>query len=235
MILASVYRLILVIVLAYSHGIRTMNAPSQPQKEFNFSPDIKAHGLAEAATSFATTNKCPKDASLAEFTCFCISYQENGFNENFGTHSRTISQDPLRVQALLLLIGDPTENNEVAETLFYSAAIEGHIDTLRFFINNGYGIRSHQRGFDDMSRRTTALHHAAFHGRLETVTLLADNGADLNQIGLVYIGMTALELAQDENHTAVVNFLRARGALERPRPTNIVSACFWSRCSELSQ
>lgn len=222
MIFTSLYHLVLVIVLAYSQGLRAMNAPCQSQQELRFSADAKVRNLADAAKNFTKTGVCPADDSSAIFSRFLISYQVHGFDQNFGTHQREISQDPIRVQALLLLIDDRAENDRAAEALFYSAASEGHINTLQFFIENGYGIRRNQRGFDDNSRRTIALHHAAFAGRFEAVTLLADNGAELNQIGVLHIGMTALELAQDEGHAAVVNFLRERGAHERQRPSNIV-------------
>jgi hypothetical protein len=198
--------------------MRAMDVPRQ--QEFNFSAEARKR--ADTAKNFITTDEYPADAPFDTFVRFWTFYQEHGFDQNFGTHQREISQDPIRVQALLLLIDDRAENDRVAETLFYSAAIEGHINTLRFFIENGYGIRRDIRGFDDSSRRTIALHHAAFAGRLEAVTLLADNRAELNQIGLLHIGMTALELAQERGHTAIVDLLRGRGARERQRPSNIV-------------
>ena len=60
--------------------------------------------------------------------------------------------------------------------------------------------------------KMTDLYDAAEMGDLEQVTLLLQQGTDINQVGGDYEGRTALSAAADKNHLAVVQHLVEQGA-----------------------
>ncbi|XP_042233704.1 uncharacterized protein LOC121873891 [Homarus americanus] len=92
--------------------------------------------------------------------------------------------------------------------LLHLAANFGCLAVLRFLLSHTVRLGLHIEVRD--AAHWTALHHAAFEGRLQAVTLLLQAGADVN-IGDPH-GVTALHVAAYRDHTNIVRFLLSRGA-----------------------
>ncbi len=85
------------------------------------------------------------------------------------------------------------------------AAGEGHIEVVKFLLDNGADVNiKGTNGID------TALMSAAGGGHKEIVKLLIDKGADVNAIGSK--GRTALAIAVDKNHSEIIEMLKRAGA-----------------------
>lgn len=92
--------------------------------------------------------------------------------------------------------------------LWYPMIGGGHREMMALLLERGADVeQQHWLG-------TTALHYAAVRGDVEMAELLVDHGADLNRAGRKFGGspMTPLEIAAGRDHTALVDWLRARGA-----------------------
>ena len=63
---------------------------------------------------------------------------------------------------------------------------------------------------------STSLHCAALGGRIEAATLLIERGAEINPIN--YSNETPLNMAHDYHYTAMVAFLKTKGAVRAPQP-----------------
>lgn len=94
------------------------------------------------------------------------------------------------------------------EGVIESAAGNGHLELMRWLLDQGAIF---QQELDGRMTSLTLI-HSALSGQLAEVELLLDRGAPIN--GLSYNGKTALDFAVEYGHTAVADFLRARGALE---------------------
>ncbi len=87
------------------------------------------------------------------------------------------------------------------------AALKGHVAVMKLLINQGADI--HARDL----LGSTALGFAAIGGALPAVQYLVENGADVNA-SQTQMGRTALELALDNGHTDIAEYLRRNGATE---------------------
>jgi len=88
----------------------------------------------------------------------------------------------------------------------HAASAAAQIEVVRALIDRGADLNARQQeGF-------TALHEAAQSGKLELARLYLDNGADVNV--RTDAGKTPLTLAVDAKRSAMVTFLRERGATE---------------------
>lgn len=85
----------------------------------------------------------------------------------------------------------------------YLAAGEGRLEVVRYLLDQGADVNAREQ-FGD-----TALIEAVFNGQLAAVKELLFRGADVNTIG---DGGTALDIATNRNHTAIVDLLKHRGA-----------------------
>ncbi len=94
--------------------------------------------------------------------------------------------------------------DEEGETALMEAAEEGHLEVVRWLLDQGARPNLH----DDKGE--TALIEAAEEGRREVVALLLDRGAIID--GHDHRGRTALMKAVMEGHTEVVALLLQRGA-----------------------
>ena len=62
----------------------------------------------------------------------------------------------------------------------------------------------------------TPLHYAAFGGHIEAATLLIERGAEINPIS--ESNSTPLDEAHNDNLTAMIAFLKTKGAVRGPQP-----------------
>ena len=91
------------------------------------------------------------------------------------------------------------------DSVFLAAAQEGDLAVVKLFVQAGMSVE-----VADDEHGVTALHIAAFWGRLEVVEFLVGAGADVNATN--NDGDTALHLAAWEGHLEVVEFLVGAGA-----------------------
>ncbi|XP_071522836.1 uncharacterized protein [Panulirus ornatus] len=92
--------------------------------------------------------------------------------------------------------------------LLHLAANFGCLAVLRYLLSHTVRLGIQIEGRD--AAHWTALHHAAFEGRMQAVTLLLQAGADVNYSDPH--GVTALHVAAHRDHIGIVRFLLSRGA-----------------------
>ncbi len=85
-----------------------------------------------------------------------------------------------------------------------TAASEGHLEVVRWLLDNGATVNHVVNG----QTRCFALTGAAFRGRLDVVKLLVERGAMLNA---VWAGMTPLDHALAYDKKEVGSYLRSVG------------------------
>ena len=105
------------------------------------------------------------------------------------------------------------------------AAELGNVDIARLLLERGADVNTSQsppawhrkaikllrkRRADGKALHSFALGRAAAAGHADVVKLLLENGGNVNQADMW--GETALQLAEKNGHTDVVNMLRAAGA-----------------------
>ncbi|XP_027215581.1 uncharacterized protein [Penaeus vannamei] len=93
-------------------------------------------------------------------------------------------------------------------SLLHLAANFGCLAVLRYLLSHTVRLGLHIESRD--AAHWTALHHAAFEGRMQAVTLLLQAGADVNSADPH--GVTSLHVAAYRDHTNVVRLLLSRGA-----------------------
>ncbi|XP_068235366.1 uncharacterized protein [Palaemon carinicauda] len=93
-------------------------------------------------------------------------------------------------------------------SLLHLAANFGCLAVLRYLLSHTVRLGLHIEVRD--AAHWTALHHAAFEGRMQAVTLLLQAGADVNTADPH--GVTALHVAAYRDHTSIVRLLLSRGA-----------------------
>ncbi|XP_064096818.1 uncharacterized protein LOC135208498 isoform X6 [Macrobrachium nipponense] len=93
-------------------------------------------------------------------------------------------------------------------SLLHLAANFGCLAVLRYLLSHTVRLGLHIEARD--AAHWTALHHAAFEGRMQAVTLLLQAGADVNTADPH--GVTALHVAAYRDHTSIVRLLLSRGA-----------------------
>lgn len=92
------------------------------------------------------------------------------------------------------------ETSALVEASYY-----GHLEVVKFLVENGANVNNIVKGYLGMNR-DTALVSASANGHLEVVKYLVENGANINN------GRNALEVAAEEGHLAVVQYLVSQGA-----------------------
>jgi ankyrin repeat protein len=107
----------------------------------------------------------------------------------------------------LLLVKELLQRGVKADhqALFY-AATYNHLEVVKELLNHGISINKGIAKYDNM----TALHNPVAHGYLDIVTLLLDNGANIDQA--TTDGQTPLNFALDYEQLNVVLTLLSRGA-----------------------
>ena len=80
------------------------------------------------------------------------------------------------------------------------ASSKGHLSVVEFLVSEGADVNATNND------KETALTEAAFCGHFEVCQYLVSNGADVTVVS--EFG-TALELAEEEGHDAIVDFLKS--------------------------
>lgn len=91
-------------------------------------------------------------------------------------------------------------------TSLYFAAYHGLHQILKWLVDRGQNVRE-EGGFFG-----TPLHAACFKGNLDAAILLLDHGADIDSTSRHVLGATVLQLASQNGHMKIVEFLLDRGA-----------------------
>ncbi len=96
---------------------------------------------------------------------------------------------------------DPKLRNTAGSTPLHDAALSGNKETIELLVARGAGVNA-----ADSESGSTPLHKAASFGRLDAVKMLVQHGADVSP--KTNKGLTALQLAIDNDHKDVAAFLR---------------------------
>lgn len=117
----------------------------------------------------------------------------------------TVVQNPSKKSKAVVQQSNVTDQellSQLAATLV-QAARTGNFEQLKKTIEQGANVNEKVCG-------CTAIMYASFHGRLDMVQYLIDNGADVNVSNLS--GFTSLAWATERNHRAIVELLLKHGA-----------------------
>ncbi|EGO64979.1 ankyrin repeat domain-containing protein [Acetonema longum] len=115
-----------------------------------------------------------------------------------------------QVQSLLDQGEDPNLKAKDGKTVLMLAAYQGHTDVAKILIDKGADVNAKDKD------GKTALMYAAQQGYIDVARLLLENGADINAVD--NNGKTALQIAQDNNQTKMVEFLKNWGKKSTPAP-----------------
>jgi ankyrin repeat protein len=100
-------------------------------------------------------------------------------------------------------------NATLSPTLFHgpivNAAMDGHPEAVKWLVAHGAEINPIYNGH----RYSSALTSACVWGHLNCVQILVEHGAEINAC---WNGKNALSLAVEFGHTAIVKYLRSKGA-----------------------
>ena len=100
--------------------------------------------------------------------------------------------------------GKSVNTRRWATTALHSAASEGHLEVVKYLVEQGADINATTSRYG-----WTVLHYAATWGQLAVVRYLVEQGADVNAKDSD--GDTARGLAEMFGHTAVARYLRSVG------------------------
>ena len=106
---------------------------------------------------------------------------------------------------------DKGDKNIGISVLHLAAACNGKMECMRILLDVG---KANVNAKDNGSN--TPLHLAASRGHIEAATLLIERGAEINQIN--NNNQTPLDSAHVCNHTAMIAFLKTKGAVRAPQP-----------------
>ena len=111
--------------------------------------------------------------------------------------------DAATTRVLLEFGANPNLRNQAGATPLHDAALNGNREVVELLLMKGADANAVAR--EDGS---TPLHYAASFGRLEAVALLVKYGADVTRKNAA--GVTAVQLADRNNHTEISKFLTTR-------------------------
>lgn len=148
----------------------------------------------------------------------CALFPERSF------HEAAALGDINRIQALIE--GAPGCMNLLSAdgwTALHLAAFFGHVDTVRFLLNNGADPHLFSRAFET----NIPLQAACASGAVEAALLLVDRTAAVDEAGPS--GTTALMIAAQNGLSDVVDALLARGANAHHTDASGKSACDYAK------
>jgi len=99
-------------------------------------------------------------------------------------------------------------------TPLHAAAQSGDAVELRRLIASGMNIESRDPNGE------TALHFAAWHGKMACVSILVEAGADVNATSRAFLA-TPLQWSEMKNHAAISRYLINQGGVIFNRPENV--------------
>jgi ankyrin repeat protein len=132
----------------------------------------------------------------------------DGWLHGWTLHEAARNGDVDRAMLLTAEGADVNRMNALGLTALYIASWKGHINMVRFLVNEGASVDLGDE--DGWSLFTsTPLFVASRHGHLDVVRFLVNEGADVNRVHAV--GLTALYTASRHGHLDVVRFLVNEG------------------------
>ena len=129
------------------------------------------------------------------------------FEDDHDEDKRDINEKTISIINSLIRYGcDIDSETDDEESSLYLASLQGNISAVKLLLENGAKVNN----MNDESRECSPIHAAADNGYLEIIELLANQKADLNEVGRDV--MTPLENAAIEGRHNVVRKLLECGA-----------------------
>ena len=143
------------------------------------------------------------------------SYDMNAYDEDGRTplYCTVMCEEP-ELCRLLCERGDvdvDKGHKNSGDTALHFAANCGRMECMRILLDVGKANVNAKNNCPYMP-----LHYSASRGEIEAATLLIERGAEINPIS--GYDQTPLDLAHAFNHTAMIAFLKTKGAVRAPQP-----------------
>ena len=157
-----------------------------------------------------------KRRAMATMIIQCLkSYDMNAYDEDGRTplYCTVMCEEP-ELCRLLCERGDvdvDKGHKNSGDTALHFAANCGRMECMRILLDVGKANVNAKNNKSD-----TPLHSAALGGRIEAATLLIERGAEINPIN--NDNRTPLDNAHMFNDTAMITFLKTKGAVKAPQP-----------------
>ena len=113
-----------------------------------------------------------------------------------------------QTQMLIDAGAEPNQRDTYGQTALYYASREGQSSTLQLLLSN----KSDPNIIDNLGQ--TAIFYSSREGKLEATKLLVEYGANINHADKTR--NTPLSWAKKSNNTEVVEYLRSKGAVDKP-------------------
>lgn len=129
---------------------------------------------------------------------------------NYGATPLITASSGRKKEMVKLLIAKGANVNAAQDNGYTTLFIEirnGHKDIVELLLTHGANVNVKENW-----QGRTPLHEAAWGGKEDMVELLVTKGADIN--ARTNANLTALDLAKQNDHTEIVEFLRKHGAKE---------------------
>ena len=153
-------------------------------------------------------------ATMIITQCF-KSYDINAYGYGWTPLYRTVIYEEPELCRLLCERGDVDvdkgDKNIGNSVLHLAAACNGKMECMRILLDVG---KANVNAKTNLSY--TPLHYAASGGHIEAATLLIERGAEINPIN--DNNRTPLDNAHMFNDTAMITFLKTKGAVKAPQP-----------------
>ena len=163
-------------------------------------------------SSLCTLEFSFRDAKLSEInTLFIVPLEMTRKVRNQKFHEAAVKGDMKAIVVLFKISGKIVDTKDAeGSTPLHKASRKGHLDVVKFLIENGANVNAQTTFGGNM----VPLHWASGKGHLNVVKLLVENGANVDaQTTSKYKGnMTPLHWASEGGHLNVAKFLIKNGA-----------------------